>query len=155
MATNEASQPKWRIGFYPGAPEIRMEEEEGPAPGTADYGRAAPIDEAVNENIAELLRQRRQIIDAMDVPKLTTEEKFKLLEETAQIVGQLRGRDRARFATEKIIYGILIFSGLVIVVLSLLTAFADLPQEVTITFVGTVVGGAIATIAQKLGKVGR
>jgi hypothetical protein len=30
-----------------------------------------------------------------------------------------------------------------------------LPLEVTVTFVSTVVGGTIATMAQKLGKVGR
>ena len=62
---------------------------------------------------------------------------------------------KSSFRTEKVIYGILVFSAVVLITLACLTAFAGLAKEVTITFAGTVVGGTIATIAQKLGKVGR
>ena len=88
----------------------------------------------------------------MDIPKLTAADKFKLLEETRLLMAQLYP---ARFKTEKVIYSILIFSALVILVLAPLTALGKLPAEVTVTFIGTVVGGTIATIAQKLGKIGR
>jgi hypothetical protein len=55
--------------------------------------------------------------------------------------------------TENVIYSILIFGGLVIIVLALLTVYKDLPTEIVLSFVGTVLGGTIATIAQKLGRV--
>jgi hypothetical protein len=38
-------------------------------------------------------------------------------------------------------------------VLALLTAFAGLSSNITLAFVGTALGGTIATIAQKLGQV--
>jgi hypothetical protein len=155
VASNESSESKWRMGFYPGPPQIRMEEEEGPSPQTPDYGRAEIVDEVAKEAIGELLRQRARIIDAMDVASLTAEDKFKLLEDTRLMMSKLYGGDSTKFSTEKVIYSILTFSGVVIVVLALLTSFQKLPVEVTTTFVGTVVGGTIATIAQKLGKVGR
>jgi hypothetical protein len=55
--------------------------------------------------------------------------------------------------TDSVVYGILWFGGVVLVILALLTVLADLPKEVTLSFVGTVLGGVIATIAQKLGKI--
>lgn len=55
--------------------------------------------------------------------------------------------------TDSVVYGILIFGGVVLTVLAFLTSFAGLPSEVTLAFVGTVLGGTIATIAQKLGKI--
>ena len=155
MVSNESFRPKWRIGFYPGPPQIRMEEEEGSSSQTSDYRRAATVDRIAEQHIDELLDQRARLIESMNVPELSTEDKFKLLEDTRLLMIQLRGGNPVRFATEKVIYAILIFSALVIVVLALLTAFSGLPKEVAITFVGTVVGGTIATIAQKLGKVGR
>jgi hypothetical protein len=150
--SNDLSQTKWRIGIYPGPPEIRMEEEEEPETQTWDYGRTERIDEVAKHNIDELLRQRALIIGSMDIAKLSAEEKFKLLEETRLVIAQLYP---ARFKTEKVIYSILVFSALVILVLAPLTALGKLPAEVTVTFIGTVVGGTIATIAQKLGKIGR
>jgi hypothetical protein len=77
------------------------------------------------------------------------------LDENRQFMVLLRGGSPYKFGTEKVIYSILLFSAIVLVVLACLTAFYGLPKEVTITFVGTVLGGTIATIAQKLGKVGR
>ena len=155
MTSNESSSLTWRMGFYPGPPQIRMEEEEGPLPQTSTYGRADIVDEVAKEAIDELLRQRARILDSMDMANLSAGDKFKLLEDTRLIMSKLYGGNSTKFSTEKVIYSILIFSGVVIIVLALLTSFAHLPNEVTTTFVGTVVGGTIATIAQKLGKVGR
>jgi hypothetical protein len=58
------------------------------------------------------------------------------------------------FRTEEVVRWILIYSMGVAIILALLTAFAHLEKEVTISFVGTVIGGMIATVAQKLGKIG-
>jgi hypothetical protein len=60
------------------------------------------------------------------------------------------------FRTEHVVYAILAFSMATIVVLAYLTANGPhpLPTEVTTGFVGTVVGGTLTTIAQKLGKIG-
>jgi hypothetical protein len=102
--SNDLSQTKWRIGIYPGPPEIRMEEEEEPETRTWDYGRTERIDEVAKHNIDELLRQRALIIGSMDIAKLSAEEKFKLLEETRLVIAQLYP---ARFKTEKVIYSIL------------------------------------------------
>jgi hypothetical protein len=151
--TNDLIGPKWRIGIYPGPPQIRMEEEEQPETRTWDSGRIERgVDEVAKHHIDQLLQQRASILNSMDIAKLSAEEKFKLLEETRLVMAQL---NPARFKTEKVIYSILLFSGLVILVLAPLTALGKLPAEVTVTFIGTVVGGTIATIAQKLGKIGR
>jgi hypothetical protein len=155
MPNSEGFQHRFRIGFYPGPHQIRMEEEEGREDDNLRYGQAEVIDKASSEAIAELLQQRATIIRSMDVSKLSTDEKFKLMEDTREMMIQLYGGNPTKFATEKVIYAILTFSGVVIIVLALLTSFAGLSSQVTTTFVGTVVGGTIATIAQKLGKVGR
>ena len=55
--------------------------------------------------------------------------------------------------TDSVVYSILVFGGVVLIILALLTTYANLPSEVTLAFVGTVLGGVIATIAQKLGKI--
>jgi hypothetical protein len=156
VASNVSSELKWKAGFYPGPPQIRMEEEEGPSSSqTPYYGRTEVFDEVAKEAIPELLRQRAKVIDSMEIAKLSAADKFKLLEDTRMMMAKLYGGDSTKFSTEKVIYGILTFSGTVIIVLAFLTTFGGLPVEVTTTFVGTVVGGTIATIAQKLGKVGR
>src|SRR5579871_6472310 len=105
MIVDRSSQSKWRIGFYPGPPQIRMEEEEGPfEPPT--YGRAEVVDSVATEAINELLRQRSKIIDSMDVASLTAADKFKLLEDTRLMMSKLYGGDSTKFSTEKVIYSI-------------------------------------------------
>jgi len=91
----------------------------------------------------------------MAVKELSTKEKFRLLEENRRYMIFLRGGSSYTFGTEKVIYVMLAFSALIIVILAWLTVSRNLNTEVTTTFVGTVVGGMIATIAQKLGRVGR
>jgi len=157
--------PKWRIGFYPGPPQIRMEEEEeSPEPERPIRGRISTSQEResstaaeepdaeqpLNQLLAALFQERVVILQST----LPNDEKIKLLEQNRLAIATVRGGRSYKFATEYVIYAILFFSAFMITVLSLLTAFGHLPQEVTITFVGTVVGGTIATIAQKLGKVG-
>ncbi|MGV7217206.1 hypothetical protein [Bradyrhizobium sp. UFLA05-112] len=153
MISSDPLGPRWRIGFYPGPPQIRMEEEESPSSTSPpDYGRTEKIGEAGKQGIQELLRQRAVIIDSIGIAELSFDEKFKLIEETRLLMTQL---NPPRFATEKVIYSILIFSAVVILMLAPLTAMGKLPPEITVTFIGTAVGGTIATIAQKLGKIGR
>ena len=83
MASNVSSELKWKMGFYPGPPQIRMEEEEGPSSSqTPDYGRTEIFDEVAKEAIPELLRQRAKVIDLMEISKLSAADKFKLLEDT-------------------------------------------------------------------------
>ena len=159
MDEYEPQQSKeWRVGFYAGPLEIKMEEEAEEAPRqrseTLPYGRvqAATNNSADSKSAAieRILVERQKILESTD----TSANKLKMLAETRQAMMILRGGNPYTFGTEKVIYSILIFSGFTIIVLAGLTAFADLPKEVTISFVGTVVGGTIATIAQKLGKVG-
>ena len=97
----------------------------------------------------EKIIEERQII--LRDEKLNSKEKARLLESTRAMLFTVRG-DRL-VKTDKIVYAILVFGAVVMITLSLLTCFAGLPKEVTLTFVGTVVGGTIATIAQKLGRL--
>ena len=150
MAQQTVLKTRRPAGFIEGAPTIRMEED-------ADEGYARGMGFADTARFQDLLerlaRERMEIIKLIEIQKLNVAEATKLLEQNSQLIARVRGR--YSFGTEKVIYSILGFSAIVIVILSWLTAFHSLPQEVTITFVGTVVGGTIATIAQKLGKVGR
>ena len=138
-----------------------MEEEES-VPRSRDdsmpYGRGQPGSgysaDARAAALDKLIDERRKIIESIGISDLTAKEKLSLLEDNRQSMLILRGGSPYKFGTEKVIYSILIFSAFTIIVLAALTAFADLPKEVTISFVGTVVGGTIATIAQKLGKIG-
>jgi hypothetical protein len=144
------------IGFVPsvtGVPTIRMEE----AADGEEYERhsrgSAEIVRQWQSMAERLCHEREEILDLIKNQKLSVKEGAKLLQANSQLIERLRGG--YSFGTEKVIYSILIFSGIVIVILSCLTAFLKLPEGVTTTFVGTVVGGTIATIAQKLGKIGR
>ena len=49
--------------------------------------------------------------------------------------------------------GILAFSAILVITLAWLNVRAKLPTEITLTFLGTTLGGVIATIAQKLGRI--
>jgi hypothetical protein len=151
--------PKRQIGFIQETPPLRMEEAVGPGSSQEETGPKPPLSELSDEDkmrfIQWLLEERRTILASSE--KLTVKQKLKLLEENRQFLAVANGGSPFKFGTEKVIYGILIFSALVIIVLACLNVFSPtpLPTEVTSTFVGTVVGGTIATIAQKLGRVGR
>ena len=55
--------------------------------------------------------------------------------------------------TDEVVYGLLTFSGVVLIILALMTVFGGLPSDIVLSFVGTVLGGTIATISQKLGRL--
>ncbi len=95
------------------------------------------------------LADERKII--LNDTSLNPRQKQKLLDETRKAIVVASGGTVKK--TDSVVYGILIFGGVVLITLSLLTVFAGLPSEVTLSFVGTVLGGTIATIAQKLGKL--
>ena len=98
--------------------------------------------------IEKLISERSQILEN---EKLEYKQKLKFLKENRNTITLATGGRVTQ--TENVAYGILLFGGLIVVVLSMLTAFAGLPSEVTLSFVGTVLGGTIATISQKLGKI--
>jgi hypothetical protein len=100
-------------------------------------------------DLVRALAQERQKV--VDNERLSAREKRSLLDENRKALTIATGGSVTK--TDSVVYGILIFGGIVLVVLAMLTTFYDLPKEVTISFVGTVLGGVIATIAQKLGKL--
>ena len=143
------------------APRIRMEEEE-----TLDRPRISHVllppnmesegegegDEpwrvAPPSELGRLLEERQQILRD---DRLKVKEKLRLLESNRLALLLAHGGTVRK--TENVVYGILGFGAVVLIILALLTTFAHLPAEVTLSFVGTVLGGTIATIAQKLGKI--
>jgi hypothetical protein len=97
-----------------------------------------------------VMDERKTILDN---PKLTARQKRQLLETSRYPLAVVTNRG-IPFRTEEVVRWMLIYSMAVVIILALLTAFAHLEKEVTISFVGTVIGGMIATVAQKLGKIG-
>ncbi|OAH98982.1 hypothetical protein A1353_21660 [Methylomonas methanica] len=95
------------------------------------------------------LMEERQLILKDD--KLTPEQKVQLLEANRLMLFTVKGGRLVK--TDKIVYSILLFAGSVLVALALMTSFGVLPADITLAFEGTVLGGTIATIAQKLGKL--
>jgi hypothetical protein len=142
--------------------QMEEEEEEGWSKAKGPLGFVAPsegqhseqqrpvsrIPEVVTELLRSLALERQKVLDN---DKLSAKEKGALLDENRKALTIATGGKVTK--TDSVVYGILIFGGVVLVILALLTAFGDLPKEVTISFVGTVLGGVIATIAQKLGKI--
>lgn len=55
--------------------------------------------------------------------------------------------------TDEVVYALLTFSGVVLVILALLTVYKGLASDIVLSFAGTVLGGTIATISQKLGRL--
>lgn len=142
---------------------IRMEEEseEGNPAFRRAIGFTTAIDDAppkpdgnasqlhiVHDLVVALATERQHIVEN---EKLTARDKRLLLEENRKALTVATGGNVTK--TDSVVYGILIFGGSVMIVLALLTAFFGLAKEVTLAFVGTVLGGVIATIAQKLGKI--
>jgi hypothetical protein len=152
------------IGFH--VSQIRMEEEEsaGPYFPRRELGPRSPAREArareeseeeppelpVAQLLIELVAERRSILEN---EKLQTKDKIRLLESNRRALVIATGGKTSK--TENVVYGILVFGAVVLVILALLTTYAHLPSDITLAFVGTVLGGTIATIAQKLGKIGK
>ena len=148
-----------------GTPIIRMEEEEeegwAPSPprrigfaSEVSEGNEQDTDSSVRHNrvlpagLEDFLRSFAEERKAIhDNEKLTAKDKQRLLDENRKTLVVATGGTVRK--TDSVVYGILIFGGIGMLTLALLTTFANLPSEVTLTFVGTVLGGTIATIAQK------
>jgi hypothetical protein len=144
---------------------IRMEESEGGSPvlrrqigfvsdrGTPrdddDDAKASSTWSPLIADLARSLAQER--LKIIDNDKLTARQKRMLLEENRKAITVATGGTVTK--TDSVVYGILLFGGVLLITLALLTAFYGLPKEVLLSFVGTVLGGVIATIAQKLGKI--
>jgi len=140
---------------------IRMEEEEeeGYVAAKPPIGFAATSERQQGETqrpsvvfsdlLQSLATERIKIVES---DKLSARQKQILLDENRKALTVATGGRVTK--TDSVVYGILWFGGVVLVILALLTAFVkDFPKEVTLSFVGTVLGGVIATIAQKLGKI--
>lgn len=145
---------------------IRMEESEGGSPMlrrqigfVSDRGARRDDDDddaktsaSLPPLVAELARSLAQErIKIVENDKLTARQKRMLLEENRKAITVATGGTVTR--TDSVVYGILVFGGVLLITLALLTAFYGLPKEVLLAFVGTVLGGVIATITQKLGKI--
>jgi hypothetical protein len=137
-----APPAKPHMGFVPPR-QAEPPDEEARPPGPA------PLLPRVLEDFLRALAQERKAI--LENDKLTARNKQMLLDENRKTLVIATGGTVRK--TDSVVYGILVFGGLVLIVLALLTTFAHLPSEVTLSFVGTVLGGTIATIAQKLGKI--
>lgn len=139
------------------------EEEEGWAPKKLPIGFTAStsmdeseknqlptghLPQAYQDFLRSLGEERRLILSN---EKLSARQKRQLLDENRKTLVVANGGTIKR--TDSVVYGILVFGGTVLITLALLTTYAGLPSEVTLSFVGTVLGGVIATIAQKLGKL--
>lgn len=146
-------------------PPIKMEEEEETPENDTRYigfkpinsgaekiasTKAEPPRDAIQNLIAELLQERQRILADT---KFQTKDKLKLLEVNHRTLLVLRGGHFKFFKTEQVVYALLAFSGIVLISLALLNVFAGLPADITLAFVGTTLGGTIATIAQKLGRL--
>ena len=143
---------------------IKLEEEEVGRPKLEPFGFNQISEEAEeDENTKESKRRFTQAYSdflrslgeerksILDNEKLTAKEKKILLDENRKMLVIANGGTIKR--TDSVVYGILIFGGVVLITLSLLNVFKNLDTEITVAFVGTVLGGTIATIAQKLGKL--
>jgi hypothetical protein len=123
------------------------QEQEQNENGKEREGEAERQEDGLVYLLRTLMDERQQILTS----DLRPRQKFKLLEANRRTMVILRGGHV--LATENVVYALLGVSAVVLVLLATLTTFSDLPSEVTLTFVGTVVGGLIATVAQKIGRI--
>jgi len=150
---------------YIQVPIIKMEEEEesgadqdrrisGFAEGYAESQRTSTplstLTQQTQELIGNLVQERQSILADT---QLKAKDKLKFLESNHRAILLLRGGRYKVFQTEQVVYAILCFSGLILIALALLNVFAGLPSEITLSFVGTTLGGTIATIAGKIGRL--
>jgi uncharacterized membrane protein len=114
---------------------------------TLDKTFAGP-DHYGDVELAQQIAAEREEIIKLDINPW---QKQRLLESNRRaIVNALGG---STFNTESVVYVLILLSCVTVIILAALTAFWDLPKEVTLTFVGTTVGGLVATIAQKIGRL--
>lgn len=78
--------------------------------------------------------------------------KKKLIEENRKLITILKGGEVYSNKPECIIYAILIFSVIIIGLLSFLTVFLKLNQDILKLFISMITGGVIAAIVQQLSK---
>jgi hypothetical protein len=154
------------INGYP--PSVCMEEESQPAGGGFQI-RAGPFakrdqdqdqdeeesersiqSEIAPEFLMRLMKEREAILKD---PKLSAKDKARLLATGQYALTIASGGKWRSFKSEQVVYAILTFSAVVLIILACLTAFFGLAKEVTIAFAGTVVGGTLTTVAQKLGRL--
>ncbi|MFT3870000.1 MAG: hypothetical protein QM715_16240 [Nibricoccus sp.] len=109
---------------------------------------AATFTPLQNAGVNQLLEERNQILADT---KLSAKEKLGLLENNRVTLLTLRGGRTTR--SDEVVKWVLMFAAFTTIVLAILNVAAGLPTEVTLSFVGTVLGGTIATIVQKLGRV--
>lgn len=143
-----------RVGFGRDESFLPRAEEETEVPGTLLPGRAQLHEyssdrqqDVVTEMWYGVVRQLAELLENEQDPK----QRRKLVDQQRKLLTLASGG--SVLGTENIVYALLAFSAILIVVLACLTAFSNLPASVTTTFVGTVVGGLLATIAQKLGRL--
>jgi hypothetical protein len=120
------------MGFLPGHRE--EDETQRPSP---------------NARVLQMLMEERQKIHEDE--KTTPRQKERFLAENRKAFTIASGGRVTR--TDEVVKWVLIFAGVLIFTLAMLTAFAHLNENIATTFIGTVVGGTIATITQKLGKL--
>jgi hypothetical protein len=123
------------------------------APAAESSAKSASISAAfspvqTSSGVAQLLEERNQILADS---KLSAKEKLTLLENNRVTLLTLRGGRTNR--SDEVVKWVLMFAAFTTIVLAVLNVAAGLPTEVTLSFVGTVLGGTIATIVQKLGRV--
>ena len=129
----------------PGAPRFHEIVEMSPE---ADHPLETAPGQDTNALLNRLIDERKRIL-AME--GLTRRERRALLQENRDVITMIRGGRVVR--SEGLVYAILVFSAVVIVA-ALVGAYADKGlREVALTITGTVVGGTLTTIAQKLGTI--
>ena len=138
MEEEEDTGEREQIGF-------RTPFQKGRQEGSYTEAKESP---AGNPLLMELLNERKSILESSI---LKPREKLKLLESNRKAFVLIKGGTIKK--TENIVYAVLVFSGVLIVTLALLNTFSSLSTEITLTFMGTVLGGTIATITQKIGKL--
>jgi hypothetical protein len=145
------------IGF--GATPARMEEWEQRSAEPLPMGRAdvasgvAP--EATYSLLLRLMDEREHFTRLLTEKKIRKAEALRLLGDNRELILFMQGGSPYKFATEKVIRWLLLFSTAITLILAGFHAAGKLDAAVMTTFVGTTVGGTLTTIAQKLGKVGR
>ncbi len=135
----------------PGAPQVRevvaapADHPAAGAPGQASTTGSEPDTSAL---LHRLIDERERILAAEG---LSNRERRALLGENRDVITMIRGGRVVR--SEGLVYAILVFSAVVIVA-ALIGAYVDKGlREVALTITGTVVGGTLTTIAQKLGTI--
>ena len=133
MEEEESARPRHRLGFRP------------PRPGDEDDDQPPDMQSDV---LGRLLEERQTILSDSGLP---TRDKLRLLENNRLTMVVAQGGTVRK--TENVVTGILIFATGVTIILALLNVTAGLRTDVTMGFLGTTLGGTIATIAQKLGRL--